>query len=157
MGHSTIADTAYYLRLTAESYPHINARVQHIIGNVVPPITEAAVPWRLTSRYSCTASSHRAPGRAARLLTRHDRVLPRHFGQLHLAVLPGETVLDGYFTGFASDVAVSVGRWRWVRTDLAGTDPSEISLKDPSVLYKVVTAHSQYDAPLTLADITEET
>ena len=29
MGHSSISDTAYYLRLTAESYPHITARVQH--------------------------------------------------------------------------------------------------------------------------------
>ena len=28
MGHSSISDTAYYLRLTAESYPHIAARVQ---------------------------------------------------------------------------------------------------------------------------------
>src|SRR5271166_2650520 len=42
MGHSTIADTDYYLRLTAESYPHITARVQRIIGDVVPPVTEAA-------------------------------------------------------------------------------------------------------------------
>jgi integrase len=39
MGHSSIADTAYYLRLTAESYPHINAQVQHVIGDVVPPVT----------------------------------------------------------------------------------------------------------------------
>lgn len=31
----------------------------------------------------------------------------RYFGMVHLAVLPGESVLDGYFTGFASDVAVS--------------------------------------------------
>jgi integrase/recombinase XerD len=39
MGHSSIADTAYYLRLTAESYPHISAQVQRVIGDVVPPIT----------------------------------------------------------------------------------------------------------------------
>jgi integrase len=39
MGHSSIADTAYYLRLTAESYPGINAQVQHVIGDVIPPIT----------------------------------------------------------------------------------------------------------------------
>ena len=42
MGHSSISDTAYYLRLTAESYPHITARVQRIIGDVVPPVTGAA-------------------------------------------------------------------------------------------------------------------
>lgn len=36
MGHSSIADTAYYLRLTAESYPHIAARLDETIGHVVP-------------------------------------------------------------------------------------------------------------------------
>ena len=32
MGHSSIADTDYYLRLTAESYPHITARVQQCLS-----------------------------------------------------------------------------------------------------------------------------
>jgi integrase/recombinase XerD len=40
MGHSTIGDTAYYLRLTAESYPQIAARVQRELGGIVPPVTE---------------------------------------------------------------------------------------------------------------------
>jgi len=44
MGHSSIADTAYYLRLTAESYPHITAQVQRAVGDVVPP--SAAGPRR---------------------------------------------------------------------------------------------------------------
>jgi len=39
LGHSSIGDTAYYLHLTAESYPDITARVQRTIGDVVPPIT----------------------------------------------------------------------------------------------------------------------
>jgi integrase len=39
LGHSSIDDTAYYLRLTAESYPHITARIQHVLGDVVPPPT----------------------------------------------------------------------------------------------------------------------
>lgn len=39
LGHSSIADTAYYLHLTAESYPDITARVQQMIGDVVPPMT----------------------------------------------------------------------------------------------------------------------
>jgi integrase/recombinase XerD len=38
MGHSSIADTAYYLRLTAESYPDITTRVQHATGDIVPPV-----------------------------------------------------------------------------------------------------------------------
>jgi integrase/recombinase XerD len=40
MGHSTIGDTAYYLRLTAESYPQIAARVRQAFGDIVPPLTE---------------------------------------------------------------------------------------------------------------------
>jgi integrase/recombinase XerD len=39
MGHSSLRDTAYYLRLTAESYPDITARVQQATGDVVPPVT----------------------------------------------------------------------------------------------------------------------
>ena len=39
LGHSSIADTGYYLRLTAASYPQITARVQQTIGDVVPPMT----------------------------------------------------------------------------------------------------------------------
>jgi integrase/recombinase XerD len=39
MGHSSIADTDYYLRLTAESYPHITAQIQRAFGDVVPRLT----------------------------------------------------------------------------------------------------------------------
>jgi integrase len=39
LGHSSIGDTAYYLRLTAESYPQITARVQRELGGIVPPLT----------------------------------------------------------------------------------------------------------------------
>lgn len=39
LGHSSLRDTAYYLRLTAQSYPDITARVQQATGDVVPPIT----------------------------------------------------------------------------------------------------------------------
>jgi integrase/recombinase XerD len=39
LGHSSIADTAYYLHLTAESYPDVTTRVQQAIGDVVPPMT----------------------------------------------------------------------------------------------------------------------
>lgn len=40
MGHACISDTGYYLRLTAESYPHITACLQRAYGDVVPPVTE---------------------------------------------------------------------------------------------------------------------
>ncbi len=39
LGHCEIGDTAYYLRLTAESYPHIAARLQREYGGIVPPAT----------------------------------------------------------------------------------------------------------------------
>ena len=42
MGHSSIADTDYYLRLTAESYPHIAAAIQRAFGDIVPPLTAEA-------------------------------------------------------------------------------------------------------------------
>ena len=40
LGHSSIGDTAYYLRLTAESYPDINNRVKQAFGDIVPPATD---------------------------------------------------------------------------------------------------------------------
>jgi integrase/recombinase XerD len=39
LGHASIGDSAYYLRLTAESYPDITARVQQAFGDIVPPVT----------------------------------------------------------------------------------------------------------------------
>ena len=41
LGHSSIGDTAYYLHLTAESYPDITARVKQAFGDIVPSTTEA--------------------------------------------------------------------------------------------------------------------
>ncbi len=39
LGHSSIGDTAYYLRLTAEAYPDINDRVTQALGDIVPAVT----------------------------------------------------------------------------------------------------------------------
>ena len=39
LGHASIGDTAYYLHLTAESYPDITARVQQKLGDIVPSVT----------------------------------------------------------------------------------------------------------------------
>ena len=50
MGHSSIGDTAYYLRLTAESYPHIAARVQARVRRHRAARHRRAGRWRLTSR-----------------------------------------------------------------------------------------------------------
>jgi hypothetical protein len=78
----------------------------------------------------------------------------RYFGTIHLAVLPGEIVMDGFYTGYGSDISVSTGRWRWVRVD--GEALSTVMLREPSVVYDAVMRHSQDAAPLTLADIAEE-
>jgi hypothetical protein len=75
----------------------------------------------------------------------------RYFGMVHLAVLQGETVMDGFYTGFASDISVSMARWKWVRVDLP--EVAEVALLDPALIYKLVMDHSQYDRPLTLEDI----
>jgi integrase/recombinase XerD len=42
LGHSSIADTDCYLRLTAESYPHIAAAIELAFGDIVPPVTTGA-------------------------------------------------------------------------------------------------------------------
>ena len=83
----------------------------------------------------------------------------RYLGVLHLAIQPGETMMDGYYTGLDSDVQVSVGPWRWVRLapdSLTGTDFSRVTLTEPARLYELLGRHTQYDAPLTLADVTED-
>ena len=79
----------------------------------------------------------------------------RYYGVLMLAVLPGETVMEGPYAGVKSDVEVSTGLWRWVRLD-PDEGLAEITLREPSDLYDLVMAHSQYGAPLTLADVRGE-
>jgi hypothetical protein len=84
----------------------------------------------------------------------------RYFGAVQLAALPGENVLVGHYTGFASDVEVSVGRWVWVRVDpasLDGVDLGRVTLRDHQDLAELLDAHSQpYSPPLPLAAIVEE-
>jgi transcriptional regulator with XRE-family HTH domain len=77
----------------------------------------------------------------------------RYFGTVHLAALPGETVLSGYYTGLASDITVSMSPWRWVR--LAGAT-ADIVLAEPAKIYSMVMAHLPTDAPLTASGIGEE-
>lgn len=82
----------------------------------------------------------------------------RYFGSVHLAVLPGETVMDGYYTGFSSDIRVDAMRWKWVRLDpasLSGVDLQEVTLNDPDVIYALL-EHSANDVLLDLTAIVEE-
>jgi hypothetical protein len=84
----------------------------------------------------------------------------RYFGALHLAILPGETVMEGYYTGFDSDIHVTTGFWKWVRLEpesLTGADLSTMTLRDPAELYALVEKRSQYDEPLALTAVGEDT
>jgi hypothetical protein len=81
----------------------------------------------------------------------------RYFGTVHLAVLQGETVMEGYYSGFGSDIAVSFAAWKWVRVEsgsLEDTDLQGTVLRDPAALYDLVMSRSQYDALLTIDDVT---
>jgi len=77
----------------------------------------------------------------------------RYFGTLQLAVLPGEIVMEGWYAGVGSDIDVSTGFWRWVRLDLGPVPPAGFTLREPHDLHDLVMSHSQYGAPLTLADV----
>ena len=79
----------------------------------------------------------------------------RYYGTLMLAVLPGEIVMDGPYSGVKSDVEVSVSRWRWVRLDPGPVPAPGFALRDPHELYDLVMNHSQYGEPLALADVRE--
>jgi hypothetical protein len=101
----------------------------------------------------------------ARLVSRHltghwkNTSDTRYFGSLHLAVLPGETVMDGYYTGFASDISVSANQWKWVRLtseSVSDASMSDVTLREPRCLYDLVMERQQNDAPLTLADVEDK-
>lgn len=80
----------------------------------------------------------------------------RYYGTLQLAVLPGETVMEGVYTGVGSDIQVSKDSWRWVRLDAGPAALGTLILREPAAVHKLVTEHSQYGEPLTLADIRED-
>jgi hypothetical protein len=81
-----------------------------------------------------------------------------YFGSLHLAVLSGETIMEGHYTAVTSAGKVTAGDWRWVRLDavsMAGTDLSTARLIDPRDLDEIVAAHTKYDRPLSLSSVLE--
>ena len=82
----------------------------------------------------------------------------RYFGTIHLAVLPSENVLEGYYTAFASDVSVASGPWKWVRINpktIKGADLSKMTLRKPAEIQELLSAHKNYQGPLSLADLVE--
>jgi hypothetical protein len=80
------------------------------------------------------------------------------YGSLHFAVLPGETMLDGYYTGFLSDSQVVAEQWRWVRVEpqsADGVDLNAVVLGEPRRIYDLVVGRSRFDGPIPLAQLTE--
>lgn len=65
--------------------------------------------------------------------------------------------MDGYYTGFSSDIQVDAMRWKWVRLDstsLSGVDLQGIKLNDPDMIHALL-EHSANDVLLDLAAIVE--
>jgi hypothetical protein len=98
----------------------------------------------------------------ARLYRRHligqfHNVNDRYFfGSFHLAVMPGETILSGYYTGFLNDSEVVAEPWKWVRVDpqsLTGIDLATVTLGDPARIYDTIAARTQFDGQIPLAEI----
>jgi DNA-binding transcriptional regulator YhcF (GntR family) len=82
----------------------------------------------------------------------------RYFGSLHLAVLAGETVMEGYYTCLSNDVQVDAMRWRWVRLDpgsLSGVELSQVVLKEADVIHALLEDAAYDAAPLALAAVAE--
>jgi hypothetical protein len=83
----------------------------------------------------------------------------RYFGALHLAVMPGETVMYGHYTGFASDIEVKTGHWKWVYLEHGTTPPeeelAEVVLKEPKEIHSLLANHSQYDGAMSWMTVKE--
>lgn len=80
------------------------------------------------------------------------------FGALHLAVLPGETVLDGFYTGFPHDGEIVAERWKWARLvedSLSGSNLDDMVMKEPELVYALVDRLAHTDSQLSLDDVAE--
>ena len=79
----------------------------------------------------------------------------RYFGALHLAVLPGEHVMRGFYTSFNSDIVVGTGEWTWIRLEPGGVDLAKVKLRAPSDIRVTLAGHSPNAGPLPLKDVLE--
>ncbi|MGH3556034.1 MAG: hypothetical protein ACRDTK_00675 [Mycobacterium sp.] len=82
-----------------------------------------------------------------------------YYGSIHLAVLPGETLLDGYYTAILTDSQVVADKWRWVRVDprsAEGVDLAAVRLREPRTLSDALARRTRFDRPIGLEDVTED-
>jgi hypothetical protein len=127
-----------------------------------------------TTKYAVSARNYPPEPRAERYSSGHitditARLYGRHlvgqwrnrsdnyyYGSVHLAVLPGETILDGHYTGVWSDTEVVSGPWRWVRVDprsAGGIDLATVTLAEPHQIYEVIAGRTQFDGPIPLQQL----
>ena len=132
-------------RVTAQSSRRVTAR------NYPPdPRTQGHVPSFRNEIEAQLANRH---------LIGHWRNLSdtRYFGSIQLAVLPGEAVMEGYYTSFANDIHVEAMPWKWVRLDpasVAAIDLSQVVLKEPELIHGLL-ERSAEEAPLGLTAVVE--
>lgn len=98
----------------------------------------------------------------ARLVGRHlmgqwrNRNDSYYYGSLHLSVLPGDAILDGYYTGFLNDTHIVAEPWRWVRVEpesSAGIDLTGVTLAEPRRVWDAITGRTQFDGPIPLDQV----
>jgi hypothetical protein len=147
--------TAY--RFTHAGVPHYHADVAHVTAEGERLIRAVNHPPDPRTQGRASPFRNEIEGRlfGRHLLGTWRNVSDhRYYGALQLAVLPGETIMDGCYAGVASDIAVSFERWRWVRLDDA--DFAGTALGQPSAVYEIVMSRTQDDPPLTVDDIRED-
>lgn len=80
-----------------------------------------------------------------------------YFGSLHMAVLPGENVLDGIYTGFPTDTQIVAQRWRWIRVKMSSAQAlADARLRDPRELHDMIMGRAHFDGPISLDELTED-
>lgn len=165
--HSFAAEALAGYWVTAYEFTHAGKPMFHVDIALVEAVSERRV--RAVNHPPQPRTQGRAYGFRneieAELASRHlvgtwkNVSDTRYFGAVELAVLPGEAAMEGIYTGFASDVSVSSGPWKWIRLDppsLPG-DLTRVTMREPAAVYETVMTHSGDNGPLTLADIGEET
>lgn len=80
-----------------------------------------------------------------------------YFGSIHLAVQPGENMIDGIYTGFPTDTQIVSERWRWIRVRMdSAQDLAAARLRDPRELYEMLMGRAHYNGPVPLQELTED-
>lgn len=80
------------------------------------------------------------------------------YGPIHLAVLPGEMTMDGFYTAVLSDTAVASQRWTWARVDsgsAAGVELTALTVKEPRAIFELLSERTRFDHAVALADVAE--